>query len=299
MPAAQMIVDYLSGRGRPGTVTPEVEEETNSEKNIAILLRCPLIAGLRPVAEAVARNGNLLCFRKGEILITQGAQDDYVDFIVAGEVDIIIRGRHRTTKACPETVGELSAEEPDKPRTATVKARSETVKTIRLEGTVFRKLLEDHPSIIERLAIASRKLARDRINDDVVPRSGNTFTWLTISVFIGAFCAIFCFWGLSLFGAQGSWKFFGSALAGMAGFAAMLTLNPRYFYRRMIYACILGAAANLAGIFFSFQHSLPDGTFKLAYDPTWSEAPSTQLGMLAFWAVLIIVFVLKDRSQLD
>jgi hypothetical protein len=295
MSSAQVIQELLGRlKGVAGT-GPSTVDARASEKDVTILEKCSLVGGSRAIAEFIAQEGELIPFKRGAILISQGEYKDYIDFIVSGEVDIFIHGQLRTTKSCPETVGELAAEEPDKPRTATVKARSNSVKVIRLKGDQFRELVSQHPEMGERLAKASRQMMRDRLSDEVVPRKRQDFVWLSISILIGVSVLIGSFWAFYLLGLRNNWIFFWSGFLGLVGFGLMLIHDPHYFYRRMIYACIIGASTTMSGLFFDLKHTLPSSSISIRSGPDWSETPEVMIGMLLFWGILIIVFSANDR----
>ena len=101
--------------------------EENRPRLLDALVAQKIVANDKALAEALAGAGTLQELQEGDILIEQGKWDDDFYFILAGGFDVILNGRPKSVRGPGELVGELSAAEPSRARTATLKARSESL----------------------------------------------------------------------------------------------------------------------------------------------------------------------------
>lgn len=83
--------------------------------------------GNTSAAEFIANNAELLQVPAGQKLITQGADDNDIYFIVTGSFDIIVNGRVVAVRSANNHVGEMSAVQPTQPRSSTLTAREVSV----------------------------------------------------------------------------------------------------------------------------------------------------------------------------
>src|SRR5262245_12061370 len=79
------------------------------ESLIEALLRQKLVMGDRELAEALASEGSLMEFAAGQIVIQQGGADRDAYFLLAGKVQVIVRGVRLYPREHGVTVGEMSA----------------------------------------------------------------------------------------------------------------------------------------------------------------------------------------------
>ena len=86
------------------------------------MTRQRLVNGDRALAEAFAAAGKVDEFRAGEELIRQGAWDDDLHFILAGEFDVVINGRVQARRGAGIQVGEFAGLNQARARTATLLA---------------------------------------------------------------------------------------------------------------------------------------------------------------------------------
>ena len=87
---------------------------------IDALLRQRLIQGDRSLAEQFAAKGKKVAFSPGQVLIQEGAWDDELHFILAGEFDVFIKGVRKATRTPGEHVGEFAGLDAARARTATL-----------------------------------------------------------------------------------------------------------------------------------------------------------------------------------
>ena len=83
-------------------------------------------------------------FFEGDVLMREGAVEDWLFVVVEGEVEVV-RSDRRVTLGPGTVVGELAVLDPQ-PRSATVTARSQTL-TFRLRREAFQQAVESQPEM--------------------------------------------------------------------------------------------------------------------------------------------------------
>lgn len=126
-----------------------------------------VVRGNDAPAQALSEIGTLVGFKPGETIISQGAFEREAFLLLAGKVSITING-------CPlpygreagDILGELSAINPELPRTATIEA-TEPVAALRIEHNELIDIGQKNPEVWRLLAVElSRKLEqRNRFID--------------------------------------------------------------------------------------------------------------------------------------
>ncbi|MGB6924858.1 MULTISPECIES: TIR domain-containing protein [Psychrobacter] len=127
--------------------------EENPSAVINELLGQKLVGGNREIAEEIASNGNVVGFSSGEAIITQGDYDQDIYFILAGEVSMMINGAKLPYSRGPgNNIGEMSAINPSKPRSATLIASGEVI-TVKVNASFFNELMEKYPDVYKIISI--------------------------------------------------------------------------------------------------------------------------------------------------
>lgn len=111
------------------------------------------------------QEGDLKPIAANTDLITQGANDDEVYFIIIGKFDIIIDGLKRDVRRSGQSVGELAAHT-TKPRSATVRAIDDSA-VLAFPGEAFRKLIDTKPAMQKSLAQITTEMLQERLADKV------------------------------------------------------------------------------------------------------------------------------------
>lgn len=125
------------------------------EKEVLInaLLPQRLVEHDQQMAGDIAEQGELVQFANGDTIIEQGGYDQDVFFIIAGEVSLLVHGNQFPyTRKAGISIGEMSALDATQPRSATVKALTETV-TLKLTATAFNQLADKYPKTHRLLAV--------------------------------------------------------------------------------------------------------------------------------------------------
>jgi CRP/FNR family cyclic AMP-dependent transcriptional regulator len=123
------------------------------------------------VVDRLLDRGKLEQHEPGSIVIEQGAADDSVFFILAGELAIEVNGRAVSTRRAKDTVGEMSAIDPTEPRSATVRAVGVAV-LLRVSSVDFIAIANSHPSVWRAIArvLSGRLRERQRFHRPPNPR---------------------------------------------------------------------------------------------------------------------------------
>lgn len=110
------------------------------------LLQQKLVLGNDALAGRLADVGSLLEVAAGQALITQGAQDTDVYFIVTGHFQIQVHGREVASRGPTEHVGEMSALVATVARSATVIATEPSV-VLKVSASDFKIAANDFPRL--------------------------------------------------------------------------------------------------------------------------------------------------------
>lgn len=112
-----------------------------------------ILGNNRTVAAALADAGEVVTFTPGEELMRQGGGGDECYFLLAGKVELRVKGELLPYgRGAGEVVGEFSAVNPKLVRTATVTAAAEVV-AVRCSSSGLRAALREASDVWRRLAI--------------------------------------------------------------------------------------------------------------------------------------------------
>lgn len=141
-------------------------KDTRFDKSLDILegLLCSrIVAGKKDVAHAFHDAGLIEKYKKGHQLLTRGAFDRDVYFILAGSVAAEVSGHRQKCRVVGETIGELAALSPDSRRTADVFVDEDSV-FLRIPARKFKKICFRHPEVLWQLTktVADRLEQRNR-----------------------------------------------------------------------------------------------------------------------------------------
>lgn len=109
-----------------------------------------IVLGNEALAALLAESGSLLSMKVGDVLITQGAQDTDVYFIITGRFKIVVHGREVATRGPGEHVGEMSAMVATSARSATVTAIEPSV-VLKVSATQFKEAANKFPRVWQQI----------------------------------------------------------------------------------------------------------------------------------------------------
>lgn len=116
------------------------------------------------LAEEIADASVIVCFEQDEAIIQQGADDQDIYFILAGSVMVERNKRPGPVRFSGSYIGEMSTIDVSVRRSATVRAREQTV-LAKVSESAFSALAEKHPVLWRRLAIEVSHRLRQRLED--------------------------------------------------------------------------------------------------------------------------------------
>lgn len=122
------------------------------------LLRQRVVSNDRELAEQFARKGRKKAFSAGEVLIEQGAWDDELHFILAGEFELLINGQHKAVRQAGVHVGELAGVNAARPRSATLRALGDAM-VLTVDAADAREIADKNPAVYKAmLEVAGERL---------------------------------------------------------------------------------------------------------------------------------------------
>lgn len=139
-----------------------------------------LVAGNQELAEKLADLAELIEATSGSAIINQNDYTNDIFFILIGSFSIVVNGREIAVRSAGDYVGEMGAIEATQRRSATVKARENSL-VARITEASFDDLGKQHPVLYKTIAqgLARRLLERNRL---VKPIHGRTRLFIICSV---------------------------------------------------------------------------------------------------------------------
>lgn len=113
---------------------------------MAALQSCHLVEHDETLASRLVEVGQVVTFDPGDEIMAQGADDNDIFFILVGEADVAVNGRHVAVREARDTVGEMALLNPAEPRSATVTARTEVV-TLKVSEPDFHQVAQEHSQV--------------------------------------------------------------------------------------------------------------------------------------------------------
>ncbi|RWM96183.1 MAG: cyclic nucleotide-binding domain-containing protein [Mesorhizobium sp.] len=140
------------------------EGEAGRNALIDTLKRSDYVAGDQALATAIADKGKLRALAAGAVLIKENASDSEVFFIVAGELNLSVKGKAIGVRTAGALVGEISAIDPTQLRAASLIAAKESV-VVQLSAADFLAIADAFPLLWKAVALglASRLVQRNAL----------------------------------------------------------------------------------------------------------------------------------------
>lgn len=137
-----------------------------------VLRRNKIVEGNEELAAALADAGSLRSISVGDLLIREGDSDTSVHFILAGLLSVHVKGSKVAVRGAGEVIGETSAIDPSRKRSATLVANEESI-VLEVSGDNFINIADKFQNIWRSLAfdLARRLVQRNSlvnaVNDQV------------------------------------------------------------------------------------------------------------------------------------
>jgi CRP/FNR family transcriptional regulator, cyclic AMP receptor protein len=128
---------------------------------VSVLQSCTLVEHNEALARRLAEAGKLESFSVGDVIITQGADDNDVYFILVGQTDVLVNNRHVAIRGAGDSLGEMSILNPSAPRSATVIARTDIV-ALKVTEPDFHQIAEEHLRLWRAVALVVSERLRER-----------------------------------------------------------------------------------------------------------------------------------------
>src|ERR1700723_3125777 len=142
-------------------------EKDGRQHLVDALNRQEFVGGDAKLADALIKHGEVMEYKKGDKLITEGGEDNDIYLLLAGSVAIVVKGNEIATRKAGQHVGEMAAIEPSQKRSATVVAH-DTLVALKLSSAEFMSVGRAHPQIW--LPIAREVSRRLLQRNDLIPR---------------------------------------------------------------------------------------------------------------------------------
>jgi CRP-like cAMP-binding protein len=110
-----------------------------------------LVSGNHELAEELADRAEVLAVSAGRTLISQGADDTDIYFILAGTFDVVVNGRRVASRGAGDHVGEMAAVQPAQRRSATVTALEDAI-VAKVSQDAFSNLGSRYPQLYRLIA---------------------------------------------------------------------------------------------------------------------------------------------------
>jgi CRP/FNR family cyclic AMP-dependent transcriptional regulator len=137
-------------------------EGSEGKRNLVMAVKsCLLVEHNEALAERLAEVGRLVSFAVDDVIITQGADDNDLYFILVGQADVLVNNRHVAIRGPGDSSGEMSILHPSAPRSATVIARTDVV-ALKVTEPDFHQIAEEHLRIWRAVALVVAERLRER-----------------------------------------------------------------------------------------------------------------------------------------
>ena len=136
------------------------------EKEVKLLRNISMFSNIEvSKLKLLAFASDWLTFEAGDTLFRQGEMGDTAYVIIEGEVDILVEGDEGpvliSKRGKNDVIGEIAIF-CDVPRTATIKASSSEVVTLRIAKDVFMQIVNSHPAVaVEIIRILADRLTKN------------------------------------------------------------------------------------------------------------------------------------------
>ena len=125
--------------------------EKGRRSRVEALVAQRLVSGNHELAEELADRAEVLAVSAGHMLITQGADDNDIYFILAGTFDVVVNGRRVAGRGAGDRVGEMAAVQPAQRRSATVTALEDAI-VAKVSQDAFSNLGSRYPQLYRLIA---------------------------------------------------------------------------------------------------------------------------------------------------
>jgi CRP-like cAMP-binding protein len=135
--------------------------DVNKRIRVEQLQAQKIVAGNLEVAQKLESMGEIELVEANKTLIEEGGVDNEVYFILAGKMNVFVKGNFVAERVSGDHVGEMVALNPDSRRTATIRAIEDSI-VLKISEADFTNLLDQHPIMYKSIAKTLAKRLDDR-----------------------------------------------------------------------------------------------------------------------------------------
>jgi predicted nucleotide-binding protein len=145
------------GSKKKAATSSRFHGRSGQETIIRCLSESRLLSGNKIACQELAKAGELIKHGDGKPIIEQGADDDWIYFLISGAVKVFVNNRHIATREACTHLGEMSVIDPQARRSATVISEGDSI-SLRVPADQFIRITNEFPEIWRRIAseLASR-----------------------------------------------------------------------------------------------------------------------------------------------
>lgn len=270
--------------------------DTAGERIYQTLLKNPAIHENAEIAANFRASGKVVEFKKGDEIISLGADDDDVYFLLAGEAKIAFKGQKPAIRIAPNQIGEMAAIDPGKPRSATVKCHSDRAVALKVSGSVFYDIWRNNSQFKEHLQHELSRRHRERIDAPQNDMRSTTFTWLALSIGIGMLVAALIWFFLLPPDWSQTLRVIATAVGGLVALAVTIANNPIFFWRRcFLFTLTALVAGNLVNFRGAVDTGVSDGQPR--FNALWEAIKTDWMTSLLLVVVLVLCAVMDHQTR--
>ena len=270
----------------------EFSGDISDSRIYEVLLGNPMVGGSKAVSSKIIAEGELVQFKRGDLVIKENDLSDCVFFIVSGQVSVWKNRRRCDERREGSSVGEMAVYDGRRARNANVIVKSETLVVIRLEGDVFRSIRSADVEFSNRAREWIHSTLNDRFEQHGKVNGSSDFVWLLFSFLVGVMVFCISLLGLKVFSFTPLQQIVLSSTFAVAVVIVVAGRNPNYFWRRLASSSFFAGL----GMFVAFQLRLDGGELLGSTSVTVSSSTDfpTLLAGAVFCGVVFIVSAAMD-----
>lgn len=241
----------LSTLKHGGEVPPldRFTDQNGADRQLAVIMRNPAVCGNENLAATLIHAGEVVSFKKGEDIIIEGdVEDDSVFFILSGVADVFVNGKRRDDiqRVAPGSIGEMSALDPAKPRSASVRAASKQLVALKVPGAVIRNLTNENGEFLQLMRADIAERGRQAIKATGLSRRPSGWGWTAIALTAGFVSGCAARYVIGGGGGSGIVSFVVPFVVGVVAFILVLLVDPVYRFFRLGSFCVGAIVVNEA-----------------------------------------------------
>ena len=266
-------------------------------KALRTLKQNHLVDGNEEIAKEILEHSKERYFKKDDILIEQGAEDDAVYFLLQGAVEVRVLGKTRiVTREAPQQVGEMGALNSTDTRSATVLAKDERVIALEISARDFNEIGQSFPDFIKRALVEQNN------RNKAWKASGTEEKWIEKvinSKTLALICALLAALLLAgqLVAVTSIWI---AALVFFGVAAVLLFLSYLLNRTRFLYSCFISSGLSIVTFLtnpFVFSLDFQTGTFNFTVESQALMSPPALIVLVIITMLFLGAAIYSQRHE--